>query len=180
MVRTRPLRLRRALPAVALVALIPLPVLLPILPASSLSFTTKFDHDGARETFAWPAYVGQIEQVRSRLPAAERSEAVVVTANYGEAGALERFASADTAARTFSGHNSYWFFGRPPSDDATVIVVGYRRSWLSERFDSVVLARRLDNDAEIENWEQDVPVWICHGLHGSWASTWIDWRHYDG
>ncbi len=84
-VRGRPLRLRRALPAVGLVAVIP-------------------------------------------LPAAERTEAVVVTGNYGEAGALERFATVDTATRTFSGHNSLWFFDRPARDDTTAIAVGYSQS----------------------------------------------------
>ncbi len=114
------------------------------------------------------------------LPAAERTEAVVVTGNYGEAGALERFATVDTATRTFSGHTSLWFFDRPARDDTTAIVVGYSQSWLGERFDSVALARRLDNGADVENEEQGTPVWICRGSRGSWASTWIDWRHYDG
>jgi 4-amino-4-deoxy-L-arabinose transferase-like glycosyltransferase len=177
--RGRPLRLRRALPAVGLVAVLPLPLELPVLPPSSLEWTTAVNFD-VGETFAWPAYVRQVEQVRSGLPAAERAGALVVTANYGEAGALERFAAADTAARTFSGHNSYWFFGRPMRDGATVVVVGYRRPWLAERFDSVTLARRLDNGAGIENDAQGAPVWVCRGLRGSWASTWVDWRHYGG
>jgi 4-amino-4-deoxy-L-arabinose transferase-like glycosyltransferase len=177
--RDRPLRLRRALPAVALVAALPLPLALPVLPASSLSWTSAADED-APETFGWPTYVRQIEQVRAGLPAAERAEAVVVTGNYGQAGALVRFAAPEIAARTYSGHNSFWLFGRPAPDDATVVVVGYRRPWLAQRFDSVTPARRLDNGAGIDNEEQGTPVWICRGLRGSWASTWIDWRHYDG
>jgi hypothetical protein len=60
-----------------------------------------------------------------------------------------------------------------------VIVVGYRRPWLAGRFGSVTLARRLDNGAGIETSEQGTPIWICRGLRGSWASTWVDWRHYD-
>lgn len=178
--RGRPLRLRRALPAVAVVAVLPLPLILPVLPPSSLEWTTAVNPEGGGETFAWHTYVAQVEQVRAELPAAERAEAVVVTGNYGEAGALERFAPAEVATRTFSGHNSFWFFGRPVRDDATVIVVGYRQPRLAERFDSVTLARRLDNGAGIDNEEQGTPVWICRGLRGSWASTWIDWRHYDG
>jgi 4-amino-4-deoxy-L-arabinose transferase-like glycosyltransferase len=177
--RDRSLRLRRALPAVALAAVPLLPLLLPVLPASSLSWTSAVNDDAA-ETFGWPAYVRQIEQVRAGLPAAERAEAAVVTGNYGEAGALVRFAAPEVAARTFSGHNSYWFFGRPAVDGAIVVAVGFPRSWLAGRFDSVTPARRLDNGAGIDNEEQGRTVWVCRGMHGSWASAWIDWRHYDG
>jgi hypothetical protein len=174
---SRPLRLRRVLSAIGLVAGLPLPLLLPVLPPATLPWTSRVNAD-AGETFAWPAYVRQIEQVRDQLPPAERAAAIIVTANYGEASALAWLGAPDVAAATFSGHNSFWFFGRPPSGRATVIVIGYQRSWLAARFGSVTMARRLDNGAGIRNEEQGTPVWICRGLHGSWPTTWIDWRHY--
>jgi 4-amino-4-deoxy-L-arabinose transferase-like glycosyltransferase len=180
------LRPVRHLAYVAVAALIPVPLLLPILPASAIPVTSAVNEDTA-ETFAWPAYVEQIEAVVAGLTPAERAGVVVVTGNYGEAGALERFAGPELRDRVYSGHNSYWFWGPPSGDGEVVVVVGYNRArdWLAQRFDSVTLATRLDNAAlndgeAVDNEEQGQPVWIARGLREPWATGWLGWRHYDG
>ncbi len=87
------LPLRRLLPAVAVAAALPLPLLLPVLPASTLGVVAQVNED-AGETFAWPTYVAQVLRVRDGLPPAERAGVVAVTGNYGEAGALARYGGA--------------------------------------------------------------------------------------
>ncbi|HEV8648599.1 MAG TPA: glycosyltransferase family 39 protein [Actinomycetes bacterium] len=175
------LPLRRLLPAVALAAALPLPLLLPVLPASTLTVVAKANYD-AGETFAWPTYVAQVLRVRDGLPPAERAAAIAVTANYGEAGALARYGGTWGRDAVFSGHNSSWWWGPPSGDGRVVIVVGYsqRRAFLQERFRSVTLAARLDNGQGVDNEEQGQPVWVCRDLTGTWASTWLGWRHYSG
>jgi hypothetical protein len=101
------LPLRRLLPAVVVAAALPLPLLLPLLPASTLGVVAKVNED-AGETFAWPTYAAQVLAVRDRLPPAERAGAVAVTGNYGEAGALARYGGAWGRDAVFSGHNSFW------------------------------------------------------------------------
>ncbi len=146
------LPLRRLLPAVALAAALPLPLLLPVLPASTLTVVAKLNYD-AGETFAWPTYVAQVLRVRDGLPPAERDAAVAVTG-----------------------------WGPPRGDGRVVIVVGYPhgRAFLQERFRSVALAARFDNGRGVDNEEQGQPIWVCRGLIGTWASTWPGWRHYSG
>ena len=175
------LPLRRLLPAVAVAAAVPLPLLLPVLPASTVKVVAKVNYD-AGETFAWPTYVAQVLRVRDGLPPAERAVVVAVTGNYGEAGALGRYGGAWGRDAVFSGHNSFWWWGPPSGDGRVVIVVGYARwrALLEERFQSVTLAARLDNGQEVDNEEQGQPVWVCRGLKGTWASTWPAWRHYSG
>jgi hypothetical protein len=175
------LRLRRLLPAVALAAALPLPLLLPVLPPSSLRVVAKVNYD-AGETFAWPTYVAQILAVRDRLPPAERAAAVAVTGNYGEAGALARYGGTWGRAAVFSGHNSYWWWGPPSGDGRVVLVVGEAVGvdFLQARFASVTLAGRLDNGQDIDNEEQGHRIWVCRGLRGTWASDWRAWRHYSG
>jgi 4-amino-4-deoxy-L-arabinose transferase-like glycosyltransferase len=175
------LPLRRLLPAVAVAALVSLPLVLPVLPVSAIEAVRAVNEDGA-ETFAWPTYVAQILEVRASLPAAERDRVVVVTQNYGEAGALARFGGAWGRQASSSGHNSYWSWGPPRGDGRVVLVVGYgqARGLLEERFGSVTLARRLDNRHGVDNEEQGQPVWICRDLRGTWPATWLAWRHYDG
>jgi Dolichyl-phosphate-mannose-protein mannosyltransferase len=176
-----PLPLGRLLPAVALAAALPLPLLLPVLPASTLTTVAKVNYD-AGETYAWPAYVAQVLRVRDGLPPPERATAVAVTGNYGEAGALARYGGAWGRSAVFSGHNSYWWWGPPSGDGRVVIVVGYPRdrAFLQERFASVTLAARFDNGHGVGNEEQGQPIWVCRGLRGSWGSTWLSWRHYSG
>lgn len=175
------LPLRRLLPAVAVAAALPLPLLLPVLPTSALDVVAKVNYD-AGETFAWPTYVAQVLRVRDGLPPAERAAAIAVTANYGEAGALARYGGAWGRTAVFSGHNSSWWWGPPSGDGRVVLVVGYEqgRAFLQERFRSVSLAARLDNGLGVDNEEQGQPVWVCRGLLGTWASTWLGWRHYSG
>jgi 4-amino-4-deoxy-L-arabinose transferase-like glycosyltransferase len=175
------LPLRRLLPVVAVAAALPLPLLLPVLPASTLGVVTKVNED-AGETFAWPTYVAQVLRVRDGLPPAERAGVVAVTGNYGEMGALARYGGAWGRDAVFSGHNSSWWWGPPGGDGRVVIVVGYagQRGFLERRFRSVTLAARLDNGQGIDNEEQRQPVWVCRGLDGTWAASWRDWRHYSG
>jgi 4-amino-4-deoxy-L-arabinose transferase-like glycosyltransferase len=176
------LPLRRLLWAVILVAALPLPLVLPVLPASSLRVVSKINDEGGGETFAWPTYVAQVLRVRDRLPPAERASVVAVTSNYGEAGALARYGGAWGREAVYSGHNSFWWWGPPRGDGRVVIVVGYDqdRAFLQRQFRSVTLAGRLDNGQGIGNEEQGHPIWVCRDLHGSWAASWRDWRHYSG
>ncbi|HEX6676487.1 MAG TPA: glycosyltransferase family 39 protein [Actinomycetes bacterium] len=173
--------LRRLLPVVAVAVAVQLPLLLPVLPASTIG-TVRAVNEDAGETYAWPTYVAQVLAVRDALPPAERDAAVAVTGNYGEAGALARYGGAWGRRASFSGHNSYWWWGAPSGDGSVVIVVGYEqaRDVLEQRFRSVTLAGRLDNGHGVANEEQGHPVWVCRGLRGTWAGTWTDWRHYSG
>jgi hypothetical protein len=173
--------LRRLLPVVAVAIAVPLPLLLPVLPASTID-TVRAVNEDAGETFAWPTYVRQILAVRDSLPPAERDAAVAVTGNYGEAGALARYGGDWGRRASFSGHNSFWWWGPPSGDGGVVIVVGYEqaRDVLEQRFRSVTLAGRLDNGHGVANEEQGHPVWVCRSLRGTWRDTWIDWRHYSG
>jgi 4-amino-4-deoxy-L-arabinose transferase-like glycosyltransferase len=175
------LPLRRLLLAVAAAAALTVPLLLPVLPPSTLDAVTAVYED-AGETFAWPAYAAQVLAVREALPPAERAAAVAVTGNYGEAGALARYGGAWGRQAVFSGHNSAWWWGPPRGDGRVVIVVGGAQGGelLRQRFRSVTLAARLDNGQGVDNEEQGQPIWVCRDLVGTWADTWRGWRHYSG
>ena len=89
-IRAQP-RLRRGLLVAGLVLSAgELPTTLPIVPVAALHDTPfKLDSD-ASETVGWPAFVQEIAHVYHSLPAAQRSSAVVVASNYGEAGGADR------------------------------------------------------------------------------------------
>jgi hypothetical protein len=59
-----------------------------------------------------------VARVYRTLPTGERTRTTLVTGNYGEAGALDRYGPALRLPRVYSGHTGYWYFGRPADTGA--------------------------------------------------------------
>jgi hypothetical protein len=160
--------------AVAVTALFPLPALLPVLPATTLdaSFYPALNED-QMETIGWPSVVRSVRGVVDSLPAGDRSSAVVVTQNYGQAGALQWY---DVGLPVYGTHNGFADWGPPPEGSGTVVWVGF------EAPDPGALAgcapaARLDTG--VDNEEDGNGVWVCDGPTRSWASAWKQLRHLD-
>ncbi len=77
-------------------AVLQLPITLPVLPVSVVHDTpiVALNYD-AGETIGWPAFVREIATAYRSLPPAQRSATTVLTSNYGEAGAVDQFGPAD-------------------------------------------------------------------------------------
>src|SRR3712207_4851355 len=109
------LRASRLLPVVALAAVPTVLLLLPVWPVSALRVTGAVNED-ALETVAWPEHVAQVRAVLDGLPGLDRAAAVVVTRNYGEAGAVAGFGGQEVRGRGVNGDHSYWVWGAPPRE----------------------------------------------------------------
>lgn len=172
-------RLRRGLiiTAVAL-SLTSLPVTLPIVPVAAVHDTpiVALNYD-AGETIGWPAFVAEIAAAYRSLPPAQRSATVVLTSNYGEAGAVDQFGPADGLPRAYSGHMAFWYWGPPPAAATSALVVGYDRDQLGF-CGSVRLALQLNNHVDVKDDEQESPVWICQKLRQSWRAIWPAQRSF--
>ncbi|MET8282056.1 glycosyltransferase family 39 protein [Micromonospora sp. NPDC005174] len=165
---------RGALAAGAALFLLPnLVLLLPVLPADRLpAFVVDVNYD-AGETIGWPAFTDSLAAVHRGLPESERARAVILTGNYGEAGAVARYGPARGLPRAYSGHNSTVDFGRPPADADVVIAVGWERpDALNGWFEQCALAARVDQRVEVANDENGGPIHVCRGLRRPWAEIW--------
>jgi hypothetical protein len=160
-------------------AVLELPITLPVLPLSVVHDTpiVTLNYD-AGETIGWPTFVGEISAVYRSLPPAQRRATTIVTSNYGEAGAVDRFGPADGLPAAYSGHMSFWYWGPPPARATTAIVVGYQRSQLTF-CRSARLATHLNNHLGVNDQEQGAPVWICPQLTASWQAIWPGQKHFD-
>jgi hypothetical protein len=128
----------------------------------------------AGETVGWPRFADAVREVRDDLPAGER--VVVLTRNYGEAGAIDHF--APDLGPAYSGHNSYWSWGPPPEDvGTTVIATGLDEERLSDWFDEVETVGRFDNRVDLDNDEQSVPITVAVGRRVPWSQIWPELRH---
>ncbi|WP_341715671.1 glycosyltransferase family 39 protein [Micromonospora sp. FIMYZ51] len=168
-------RVRRAVLAavVVLTAASNAVLLLPVLPADRLpGFVVAVNYDGG-ETIGWPAFADSLAAVYRELPAEQRQRAVILTGNYGEAGAVARYGPQRGLPAAYSGHNSMADFGRPPDHADVVIAVGWSRpEQLRAWFREVSFAGRVDLRVAVENDENGGPIWLCRGLRRPWADIW--------
>jgi hypothetical protein len=153
-------------------------VVLPLVPVSALGKTpiVAMNYD-AGETVGWPRLVQTVGEVWATLPVEERDRAVVLTANYGQAGAIERYGRAHGLPRPLSGHNAYGLWGPPAEDVDVAVIVGLPERYLQTFFTDLTLATRIDNGHGIDNEDQGAPVWIARGLRMPWQQAWPRLRH---
>jgi len=178
-VQRRRWRLRRGLIIAAMVlSLTSLPTALPIVPMSTVHDTpiVALNYD-AGETIGWPAFVAELAAAYRSLPPARRSSTIVLASNYGEAGAVDRFGPADGLPSAYSGHMAFWYWGPPPAQATSALVVGYDRAQLGF-CGSVRLLVRLNNHVSVQDDEQGAPVWICQQLRQSWRALWPSQRNF--
>ncbi|WP_203995783.1 ArnT family glycosyltransferase [Micromonospora lutea] len=168
-------RVRRTLLAavVVLAATSNAVLLLPVLPADRLpDFVVAVNYD-AGETIGWPAFADSLAAVHRALPPQEQARAIILTGNYGEAGAVARYGPQRGLPAAYSGHNSVADFGRPPDGADVAIAVGWSRpDRLRAWFTDVTPAGRVDLGVAVDNDENGGPIWLCRGLRRPWADIW--------
>jgi 4-amino-4-deoxy-L-arabinose transferase-like glycosyltransferase len=170
---------RIAAPALLGLATLPLiPAVLPILPASTLADVPlqELNYD-LGEQIGWPTFTGQIEAAWTSIPEAERATSVILTGNYGEAGALERY--GDPELPVVSAHNSYWWWDTPPASTRSVLAVGYAPSSLEPFFGRVELVGTLDNGLGVDTEEQGAAILLASDPIAVLPRLWPALRHYN-
>ena len=163
--------------AVAASIALSVPLALPVFPVRSLPPVVAAINQAARDSVGWPAYVQEVAAVYRSLPADERSVAVIVTGNYGEAGAIDRYGPALGLPHVFSGHNQLYAYGPPPSSATVAILVGVYGG--SEAFSHCTVVGHLDNRVGVDNEEQGRPIAVCSGLREPWTRAWPQFQHFD-
>ena len=118
-VRAGPGRRRPVLLGLAFLVSLPnLVLMLPLLPERLLGPVVAVNYD-AGETVGWPRFAETVGAAYDSLPAADHP--IVLTENYGEAGAVERYLPG---VPVYSGHNAYWDWGPPPPSARAAVLVG--------------------------------------------------------
>jgi Dolichyl-phosphate-mannose-protein mannosyltransferase len=156
--------------ALAFSAVLSIAIALPVTPLRDLH-NTSFAYD-IGETVAWPTYAREIATAWNRLPASVRARAAILTSNYGEAGAVDRYGPALGLPTAYSGHMGFWYWGPPPASATSVLGVGFDPGYLERFFDQVQLLSRLDNRLQVDNDEQHAPMWLATGLRAPWTVVW--------
>lgn len=178
--RRGPARGRRALlgTAVGLNAAVSAVIGLPLLPVTDLGPVTAVN-GAVGDTVGWPTYTAQVAGVWDGLSRQDRDRAVVLTSNYGEAGAVDRYGPALGLPTPYSGHNALWDLRRPSAAATLAVVVGGQVPLAQGLFATCRPAGRLDNRVGVDNEEQGQPIAVCRDPVGGWERVWPALRHLD-
>ncbi|MFC5382306.1 glycosyltransferase family 39 protein [Aquipuribacter nitratireducens] len=137
---------------------------LPVLAASQAPVALVYDHG---EQVGWPEYVATV----AGAAAATEAE-LVLTANYGQAGALDLARREGTSLPPVAGgHVGYWHWSRPAGEPQRVLVVGDVGA-AQDAFATCEPVATVDNGAGVDNDERGTTVRLCDGLTGTWDALW--------
>jgi hypothetical protein len=160
-------------------AILAAPVALSVLPARTLHTVPlqKINYDLA-ETIAWPKLVGLVAREYDALPGPQRLRTAILTGNYGEAGAVDRYGPGLGLPQAYSGNNNFWLWGPPPAADTAVIAVNVWPDVLHREFAHVHVVATFWNGLGVSDDEQGVKIYLATGLRASWAQAWPAFRAY--
>jgi Dolichyl-phosphate-mannose-protein mannosyltransferase len=154
-------------------------VAIPLLPARVLHTVPlqKVNYDLGEE-IAWPKLAGLVAREYDALPGPQRRQTTILTGNYGEAGAIERYGPGLHLPQAYSGANNFWLWGPPPAADSAAIVVNLDPAFLRREFAHVRLVATFSNGLGVSDDEQGAAVYLATGLKSSWAQAWPAFRDY--
>ena len=152
-------------------------IALPVLPVTVVGGTPLPDLSIlVADQVGWPRYVASVAAVAAR---ADDPGAVVITSNYGEAGAIARFGPALGLPAPYSGQNDLGTRAGPPEGTRTVVFVGWQLDEVRGDFGSCTVLARLDNGVGVDNEEQGAPVAVCRDPRMPWSRLWPRLAHLD-
>jgi hypothetical protein len=137
----------------------------------------KINYDLA-ETIAWPKLAALVAREYDALPAAQRQHTTLLTANYGEAGALDRYGPGLGLPPAYSGQNSFWLWGPPPATDTAAIAVNLDPALLHREFAHVRQVATFDNGLGVSDDEQGARIFVVSGPKQTWEQAWPAFRDY--
>ncbi len=182
--RSRPDRLRGLMFATAVSTALLGVIVLPVLPPSDVAWAYGINANSG-ESLGWPQLVGTVRQVWTGLAPGQRANAVIFTADYGEAGAVNELGRGMGLPTAVSAHNSDWWWG-PGNPDATTVVAvapgpGHAPEYtarLRRYFRHVRVAATLSNPYGVHNVEWGGHVYVCTSPRRPWGEMWPELRTY--
>jgi hypothetical protein len=130
------------------------------------------------DEYGWREQVDTVASVHAALAPHERDAALVLTANYGQASAINFFGRERGLPRAVSGHVSYHLWGiEEPDRGAVAIAYGMPRARLDELYGDVREAARIQGALAMPE-ERDLPVYVCRDPRVPLAVAWPSLRRY--
>jgi len=129
------------------------------------------------DRFGWEELVASVAKVYAGLPPEEQAKACILTANYGEAGAIDFFGEAYHLPKAISGHNSYFIWGPGGCTGEVIITVGVSGTDVAPSFEKVTPAGTSECKYCMP-YEDHLPIFVCRGLKMDLREVWPQVKDY--
>jgi hypothetical protein len=130
------------------------------------------------DMLGWKAQAEAVARVYRALPEDERTQAIVVADNYGEAGALDLYGPALGLPPAISSAGTYWYFGPGALPGEVAVVLGEEPEGLHRFADSVAVAAEITNPWAVPE-EMDLKVLVARRPRTTVQAIWpsLQGRH---
>ena len=170
-----------------LAAIVPLPVVVPLLSPDRLGVymsTLGVAPEQAERSelgvlpqhfadrFGWEELTSITATAWDSLTPDEQTRAIIVTSNYGEAGALRYYGRARGLPPATSQHNNFYLWGPGNSNATIVVAVGMSPKDLEPVFSDVRTTSKMTNPFAMP-YEREYPVTICRDPKISLSEAWV-------
>lgn len=189
---------RRAVTGVTVVMLVcgmtmVAPIVSPLLPPpalrnylSAIGFSVSLERGKMNEPIpqwlsdrlGWKELAADVASVYHALPLEEQRNAIIVSTNYGEAGALELYGPEFGLPPVFATHNSYHLWGPPSDSIKTYIGVFIGRRDLESKFASVIDAS-VHTCPDCSRPQRSIPIYVAQGPQFSVTKEWPKFKIYN-
>jgi hypothetical protein len=123
------------------------------------------------DRFGWQELTREVARIYDALPAGERTNARIVTRNYGEAGAIDYYGRSYGLPSAVSPHNNYYLWGPGRAAAPVWIMVGWPTKELADTFTQVEVAGRVESPYAMPS-ETRWPIHLCRGLKTPLDEAW--------
>ena len=160
-------------------AVIPSPIILPLVPPSAMhqSGIDKLNPDFAN-TYGWTQMTDQVGAVYNALPADQRAHAVILASIDGQAAAIDIYGGAEKLPQAISPHLTFWYWKPSGLDPTTLVTVGYAPQDLKFLCGSIERAGTVTIPYSIDNLNQGAPILVCTDLHEPLDAAWSTLRNF--
>lgn len=154
-------------------------ITLPLLPPATMVRLEVYTLNGDfAEMLGWPELVDTVADVADQLTPAERATTAILTANYGQAAALELLGADRALPRIVSGHNSYAGWSVDNLQAENYIIVGYSAQRLEAWCGEIAQVATIRNVWDVPNEEQGRAVALCRAPRRPLADLWPELTRY--
>jgi hypothetical protein len=166
------------------------PVFIPLMPPQTLKpyisrLGLHFDIEAGKigepvpqwlaDRIGWQELAADVVKVYEALPEREKRNVVIVSTNYGEAGALELYGDQFGLPDVYATHNSFHSWGPPPDSVRTYIGVYIDPDDVKDKFESVEEVA-VFHCPDCTRPQQNISIYVMRGPKFSMAKEWAGFK----
>ena len=119
----------------------------------------------------WEEQVAEVARVYHALPDADRERAVILTSNYGEAGAIDFYGSRYDLPKAIAFVGTYWFFGPGDLSGDVLILHGFREGDWEDFCETKEAAGFVTHPFAVAE-QRDLTIYVCRNPRLTLQELW--------